>query len=338
MFDEDFVFSWAESNATGELVHVDEVPRGKQCDCVCPNCKEPLVARQGEKNEHGFAHLSVNRGANLKICYMVTLFKLAEQIVMTKKKIKLPSYFGIYPPRTIEFIDVRIDKNNDREDRQPDLIATTKTGEEYVIEFILKEQVRHCESIHYKGRTCLEIDLRNQTLETLETFLIEEVDDRKWINNTLYFDRIVDDYLNQQKPVRLVNSQECKHCFMNNKCCAVKTKDNTQEIEILHNGDVFRLCKTKVYEKEEMEYKRKQDIVAEKFRKIDEEKKEKVIGQFDKSSQQESALRSCFNCEINLPYRCRDGLAYCGTYISYGKPQRPHPSCAQTCKYYRKKS
>lgn len=50
----DFIFSWAE-NAEGRMVHVDSVPRGLRCGCTCPNCHEPLLARHGEKNEHGFS-------------------------------------------------------------------------------------------------------------------------------------------------------------------------------------------------------------------------------------------------------------------------------------------
>ena len=68
----DFIFSWAE-NAEGRMVHVDSVSRGLQCGCTCPNCHEPLLARHGEKNEHGFAHHSDTRGANLNICYMVSI-------------------------------------------------------------------------------------------------------------------------------------------------------------------------------------------------------------------------------------------------------------------------
>lgn len=40
----------------GQLVHIGEVPRGKACDCVCPSCKVPLVARKGQRLSHHFAH------------------------------------------------------------------------------------------------------------------------------------------------------------------------------------------------------------------------------------------------------------------------------------------
>lgn len=100
------VFSWAE-NVEGKMVHIDTVPNGKHCGCICPNCHEKLVARHGDINAHGFAHLSHDREANLDICYKVTLLKLAEQIIETQKRIHVPSYYGIYKETDIEFVDVK---------------------------------------------------------------------------------------------------------------------------------------------------------------------------------------------------------------------------------------
>lgn len=51
-----FVFSWAE-DAQGKMVHVDDVPRGLACGCVCPCCHEKLLARHGDvKDNDGMAH------------------------------------------------------------------------------------------------------------------------------------------------------------------------------------------------------------------------------------------------------------------------------------------
>lgn len=41
----------------GKLVHVDSVANGSACGCVCPSCKQPLIARNGgTKLVHHFAH------------------------------------------------------------------------------------------------------------------------------------------------------------------------------------------------------------------------------------------------------------------------------------------
>lgn len=59
-------FTWAE-NSNGRLVHIDNVPRGLECDCICPCCREKVLARHGEVRSHGFAHQSKIRKANLKL-------------------------------------------------------------------------------------------------------------------------------------------------------------------------------------------------------------------------------------------------------------------------------
>ncbi|MFP4176379.1 MAG: competence protein CoiA family protein [Planctomycetota bacterium] len=45
---------FAERN--DQLVHVSGVESGLACSCVCPLCKEPVVARKGEIRRHHFAH------------------------------------------------------------------------------------------------------------------------------------------------------------------------------------------------------------------------------------------------------------------------------------------
>lgn len=44
--------------ATGEYVDVSDVPRGSASGCVCPSCRVPLQAKQGEVNRWHFAHES----------------------------------------------------------------------------------------------------------------------------------------------------------------------------------------------------------------------------------------------------------------------------------------
>ncbi len=334
----DFIFSWAE-NADGRMVHVDDVPRGLQCGCVCPNCREKLVARHGDVKEHGFAHHSDNRGANLNICYQVVMYKLAEQIIQTRKRIHLPSYYGIFRERDVEFKDVRIDSRYEREDKQPDVIATTNDDKQYLIEFVFLYKVQHKHALDYKNLTCLEVDLSNQSLETLERFLLESAEDRKWLNNEDYFTRIDEIYRKAGKAVRVVCESECVQCELSDDCCAVMKAHSPLVIE--NSGNRYRLCKIELYEQEKEalrlrkkeEEEERQEMLAwqQEQRRLQEERQRKRERPSIDPSQ-----RSCFNCQSNLSWANRGGWANCGCYITLGLPkQRVKPDHAEQCPRFR---
>ena len=49
-------FGWDE--ATQSFKDVFDVQRGRRCDCICPSCGTPLIARQGAIKDWHFAHAS----------------------------------------------------------------------------------------------------------------------------------------------------------------------------------------------------------------------------------------------------------------------------------------
>lgn len=61
----------------GDFVSVDEVPTGIACNCTCPACHEPLVAKNGgSKRVHHFAHAS---GVDCGSAYESMLHIIAKQ-------------------------------------------------------------------------------------------------------------------------------------------------------------------------------------------------------------------------------------------------------------------
>ena len=44
----------------GEIVTVDQVARGKACNCTCLICGMPMIARKGDEKIHHFAHASAD--------------------------------------------------------------------------------------------------------------------------------------------------------------------------------------------------------------------------------------------------------------------------------------
>lgn len=74
-------------NTNGDLVHIDLVKNGKNCKCYCPDCKTPLIAKNGGKiNIHHFAHecsSKCNAGETI-------LHLLAKELIKNSNRILLP--------------------------------------------------------------------------------------------------------------------------------------------------------------------------------------------------------------------------------------------------------
>lgn len=74
------------------LKYVDDVPVGRQCDCICPICDEPLIAyNKGLKQAHHFGHFS---GVEHTINPMTRIHMLAQIILSKSFRFQL-----IYNPR-----------------------------------------------------------------------------------------------------------------------------------------------------------------------------------------------------------------------------------------------
>ncbi|MDO4979765.1 MAG: competence protein CoiA family protein [Prevotellaceae bacterium] len=172
-------------DSSGRMVSIHSVTRGLSCNCFCPKCKEALVARigQGKRQPH-FAH---QKDSDCSGSYMTALHKLAEQIIEEEKKVMVPAYNGIKEQKLL-FEKVEVEKRVERKDLQPDLIGETSDGLRWHIEIRNTHEVDDTkrDKIEQSNITCLEIDVRKQTLENLKDFIINSTESRKWINNPIY--------------------------------------------------------------------------------------------------------------------------------------------------------
>jgi hypothetical protein len=73
----------------GAVVHVSQVARGLDCDCICFRCGGDLVARKGVRREHHFAHYGDSDclGAAESL-----LHRLAKDLLSNATSVALPSY------------------------------------------------------------------------------------------------------------------------------------------------------------------------------------------------------------------------------------------------------
>ena len=134
--------TWALHIPDDKMVHIDSVDPGLECNCVCPKCHKRLIAKNKSNDiingrQHHFAHEQFFSEDNRKGCkgyYMSAVHRLAEQIIEEKKQIMLPPYKNVIDAVKIYFVDVEIEKRNDRSDIQPDIVGITENGKRFHIE------------------------------------------------------------------------------------------------------------------------------------------------------------------------------------------------------------
>ncbi|MCO1336666.1 hypothetical protein MO867_20275 [Microbulbifer sp. OS29] len=90
---------FAINRESGELCGVEDVPRGRSCNCVCPSCGQSVVARRGEKVEWHFAHDSRAEVVAEKECdlsFESVCAQMLRQMLLSLKNepLALPDYIG----------------------------------------------------------------------------------------------------------------------------------------------------------------------------------------------------------------------------------------------------
>jgi len=75
----------------GRVVSVEDVRRGKACDCCCPECDESLIARQGEVRAWHFAHAS---GTGCTGAAEGALHRAAKQLLVETGSVLVPALEG----------------------------------------------------------------------------------------------------------------------------------------------------------------------------------------------------------------------------------------------------
>ena len=79
---------FAKRLSDDELVSPNDVERGRACNCVCPGCKEAVLAKQGTERVWHFAHAESEKCAQ---GYEASIHELAKQMLRQRMEILLPS-------------------------------------------------------------------------------------------------------------------------------------------------------------------------------------------------------------------------------------------------------
>ena len=83
-----------------ELLSIDEVEGGLSCDCICPACKNQLIARKGKIKAHHFAHY---KSIDCLSGQETALHIISKKIIEKSKTFKTPILF--YPNTSFEIFD-----------------------------------------------------------------------------------------------------------------------------------------------------------------------------------------------------------------------------------------
>ncbi|MDD2808779.1 competence protein CoiA family protein [Rhodoferax sp.] len=89
------------------LYEPTQVENGKACDCVCPACKKPLVAKQNAKTPH-FAH---SQDDNCTRGFETAVHLAVKQIIAEKMEVRLPAVVWKNPlPRSKEISKLYVEE------------------------------------------------------------------------------------------------------------------------------------------------------------------------------------------------------------------------------------
>ncbi len=69
------------------MAHISTVLSGAACDCVCPACRAPLVAKKGPEKAHHFSHASKTSCSSAP---ETALHRVAKEIISDQLRLFLP--------------------------------------------------------------------------------------------------------------------------------------------------------------------------------------------------------------------------------------------------------
>lgn len=190
-------------NANGEWKYVRDVENGIDCGCVCPKCGEPLIAKHCP-NEGKIPHFSHVPGVVCCANQMSIMHLRAQEIIKEKKTVMAPGYRTIAATK-MHFIDVRTEVSKEWEGIRPDIVGVTADGKKWAIEIYYTNKVDNIkrDKIVNNDVACFEININNQSFEQLENFLLNSCEERFWINNPYYDEKIQNEYTLKEKARRL---------------------------------------------------------------------------------------------------------------------------------------
>ncbi|MBY5385223.1 hypothetical protein [Rhizobium leguminosarum] len=184
----------AEDRLTKRSVHIRDAQRGKACDCVCPCCKRPLIARKGAINQHGFAHFAKDVKPSCSAAGETLLHKFAKEVLERHCYINRPEVVAqddlgpivVAAAQRIDFDRVELERREGNV--VPDVVCYL--GEHRLfVEFKVTHGIDEGKRLKLREHNVavMEIDLssyRHEDLQSLDTIILEHAP-RKMVQSRL---------------------------------------------------------------------------------------------------------------------------------------------------------
>ena len=174
----------------GRRVDVKEVANGLQCRCVCFECEQPVLAKQGPKLRWHFAH---HAPTNCRPTPESELHFFAKTLLADRLWLWIPAVRAnaagrtksISDRRKHEFSEVRIEKADGNV--RPDLLLVTSNGKVLHVEIYVRHRVDpiKLEKLRSRGISSVEIDLSKLAWDDRGAWeaAILETAPREWLHN-----------------------------------------------------------------------------------------------------------------------------------------------------------
>lgn len=320
-------------DSSGKMVHISSVERGLSCNCRCPKCNEFLVAKLGHEGGRQ-AHFAHQKDSECHGAYMSALHKLAEQIIEEEMAVMVPAYKEIHKQK-LKFEKVEVEQRVERKDLQPDIVGVTSDGLRWFIEIRNTHEVDETKraKLIESDITCLEIDVREQTLENLKSFLLESAESREWINNPNYEAQIAE--------AKRVKVSQVEKLLFDTKAFVIPAygkyksqKIHFDKLSVVQNSDDGLFVRVKAYSTEGIPYVfniggRESLVNMTPLLKNQPECNELAINA--NSVYSDSTIHSCF-LETKWLYHCQSEKEHEAKIIEYrSNPQyevRPKTVCS----------
>lgn len=247
-----------------KLKHILEVKNGLACNCICSNCKHPLVAKNNPTNKK-IAHFAHKSGKECDGAIETALHLLAKVILQKTKRLTIPDYHFDYDQtndetifkegRELVFEDVILEKQVEVAGEKiiPDAIGVIR-GKRVFIEFAKTHFVddEKKQKLKTLGVACIEIDISEQLLDEslLTSFLNSNTSSKYWITNPRFDKEYLEHKRKLSEHKKLKAQQKVIQEENKRKEDAAKfnsyKNDKSVKLLLLHDGEITNCPKKKV--------------------------------------------------------------------------------------------